>query len=137
MRANWRKRCRFHCDYSRSAGRALGVRNPGQRCGQDFSRTLLWRVGVRVKDGLPQTELQKEFETRSRGKSFTEERWQSQLSRNRERSITKESRSALWRARLRLNVPASADAVERFHDEHQRRYGYHHPAGKSNSSPCV
>jgi N-methylhydantoinase A len=25
-------------------------------------------------------------------------------------------------------VPASGDAVARFHNEHQRRYGYHHPS---------
>jgi N-methylhydantoinase A len=26
-----------------------------------------------------------------------------------------------------LNIPATANATIRFHEEHQRRYGYHHP----------
>jgi N-methylhydantoinase A len=26
-----------------------------------------------------------------------------------------------------LNIPAEGDAISRFHEEHQRRYGYHHP----------
>ncbi|MGA9527999.1 MAG: hydantoinase/oxoprolinase family protein [Terriglobales bacterium] len=109
---------------------------------KDFSRTLLWRVrahagvrpGMRMKDGLPQAALQKEF-LKLEGvakKSFADERWQ-ESSRNQQaihsaKILHTRSLDLRYRGQgYELNVPASADAIARFHQEHQRRYGYHHP----------
>ena len=86
---------------------------------KDFSRTLLWRVGGR----LPRVELEKEFrklETAAQ-KEFGAERWRGAL--HYERSLDLRYRGQGYE----LNVPASGDVVARFHDEHQLRYGYHHP----------
>lgn len=85
---------------------------------KDFSRTLLWRVGGR----LPRAELEKEFrklETTAR-KEFGAERWRGSL--HYERSLDLRYRGQGYE----LNVPTSGDVVARFHEEHQRRYGYHH-----------
>ncbi len=86
---------------------------------KDFSRTLLWRIGGR----LPRAELEKEFrklETTAK-KEFTAERWRGAL--HYERSLDLRYRGQGYE----LNVPAGGDVVARFHEEHQRRYGYHHP----------
>jgi len=85
---------------------------------KDFSRTLLWRVGLR----LPRVELEKEFrklEVAAR-KQFSAEGWRGAL--HLERSLDLRYRGQGYE----LNVPATADVVVRFHEEHQRRYGYHH-----------
>src|SRR4029077_14221674 len=93
---------------------------------KDYSRTLVWRFagGLRqeVRQELPQAKLEKEF-------------------RKLEAAAQKELRAELWRGALHyersldlryrgqgyeLNVPATANVAARFHDEHQRRYGYHH-----------
>jgi N-methylhydantoinase A len=85
---------------------------------KDYSHTLLWRVA----DSLPQTKLQKEFrklETAAQ-KEFRAERW---------RGIVQYERSLDLRycgQGYEINVPATANVAARFHDEHQRRYGYHH-----------
>ena len=85
---------------------------------KDFSRTVLWRAGGR----LPRKELEKEF-------------------RKLEAAVRKELSSEGWRGKPRcersldlryrgqgyeLNIAAVGDALAQFHDEHQRRYGYHH-----------
>jgi N-methylhydantoinase A len=86
---------------------------------KDYSCSLLWRLS----DALPQTKLKKEF-------------------RKLEAIALKEIRAEGWAGvpqyepsldlRYRgqgyeLNVPAAKNIAARFHDEHQRRYGYHHP----------
>jgi N-methylhydantoinase A len=86
---------------------------------KDFSRTLLWNLA----DGHSRVELQKEFrklEMAAR-KEFQEERWKGTL--RFERSLDLRYRGQGYE----LNVPATGNAAARFHREHQRRYGYHHP----------
>jgi N-methylhydantoinase A len=86
---------------------------------KDFSRTVLWRVG----GGLPQAELEKEFrklETAAR-KEFSAERWRGAVHYERRLDLRYRGQG------YELNVPAGGNIVTRFHDEHQRRYGYHHP----------
>ena len=86
---------------------------------KDFSRTLLWNLS----DGVPRAKLEKEFrklETLAR-KEFRAERWHG--TPLFERSLDLRYRGQGYE----LNVPATGDAVARFHKEHQRRYGYHHP----------
>jgi N-methylhydantoinase A len=87
---------------------------------KDFSRTLLWRLRERI----PRAELALEFgklETVAR-QAFAEERWENLRSIGLEKSLDLRYRGQGYE----LNVPASGDAVARFHEEHQRRYGYHH-----------
>ena len=85
---------------------------------KDYSRTLLWRLS----DGLPQAKLQKEFrklEAAAR-KEFLAERWRG--APQYERSLDLRYRGQGYE----LNVPATGNVAARFHDEHQRRYGYQH-----------
>jgi len=97
---------------------------------KDYSRTLLWRL----VDGLPQAKLQKEFRKLEAAahQEFREERWRGGL--QYERSLDLRYRGQGYE----LNVPATDrdkdkdkdkdkdNVIARFHDEHQRRYGYHH-----------
>jgi len=85
---------------------------------KDYSRTLVWRFS----DGLPQAKLQKEFRKLEAPaqKEFRAERWRGAL--QYERSLDLRYRGQGYE----LNVPAGEDVAARFHDEHQRRYGYHH-----------
>src|SRR4029077_16799512 len=85
---------------------------------KDYSRTLVWRFS----DGLPQAKLQKEFRKLEAPaqKEFRAERWRGTL--HYERSLDLRYRGQGYE----LNVPATANVAARFHDEHQRRYGYHH-----------
>ncbi len=87
---------------------------------KDFSRTLLWRIQTRI----PQAELRKEFRKLEAAaqKSFAEERWQHHRAIHYEKSLDLRYRGQGYE----LNVPASGDVIARFHEEHQRRYGYHH-----------
>jgi len=85
---------------------------------KDYSRTLLWRFS----DRLPQAKLEKEFRKLEAAaqKEFRTERWRGAL--QYERSLDLRYRGQGYE----LNVPATAKVAARFHDEHQRRYGYHH-----------
>ena len=85
---------------------------------KDFSRTVLWRVAAT----LPRADLDKEFRKleASAQKEFNAEGWRGTL--HRERSLDLRYRGQGYE----LNVPAVGNVVARFHDEHQRRYGYHH-----------
>jgi N-methylhydantoinase A len=91
---------------------------------KDYSRTLLWRLA----NGLPQAKLQKEFRKLEAAaqKEFRAERWRGGL--HYERSLDLRYRGQGYE----LNVPATDrdkdkdNIIARFHDEHQRRYGYHH-----------
>jgi N-methylhydantoinase A len=85
---------------------------------KDFSRTLLWRFSSRPRAA----ELEREFrklETAAR-KQFAEELWRG--APRYERSLDLRYRGQGYE----INVPSAGDVVARFHDEHQRRYGYHH-----------
>jgi N-methylhydantoinase A len=87
---------------------------------KDFSRTLLWNV---TRD-FARSELESEFpklEAAAR-KEFHAERWAGTL--HFERSLDLRYRGQGYE----LNIPATGNAAARFHQEHQRRYGYHHPA---------
>jgi N-methylhydantoinase A len=85
---------------------------------KDYSRTLLWRLA----DGLPQAKLRKEFRKLEAAahQEFRAERWRGAL--QYERSLDLRYRGQGYE----LNVPAVGKVAARFHDEHQRRYGYHH-----------
>jgi N-methylhydantoinase A len=86
---------------------------------KDFSRTLLWNLA----DKHSRAELEKEFrklETTARNE-FRDERWTG--TPLFERSLDLRYRGQGYE----LNVPATGNAAARFHQEHQRRYGYHHP----------
>ena len=88
---------------------------------KDFSRTLLWPLRERV----PWTELALEvrkLEAAAR-RAFAEERWRSRESVRLEKSLDLRYRGQGYE----LNVSANGDVISRFHEEHQRRYGYHHP----------
>ncbi len=86
---------------------------------KDFSRTVLWRLAGR----LPHAELQKEFRNLEEAarKEFRAERWAG--APRFEPSLDLRYRGQGYE----LNVPVSKDVTARFHQEHQRRYGYHHP----------
>ncbi len=86
---------------------------------KDFSRTVLWRAGPK----LPRVELEKEFRRLEAlaQKEFRAEQWSGKP--HYERSLDLRYRGQGYE----LNIPAAgADVVGRFHDEHHRRYGYHH-----------
>ena len=85
---------------------------------KDFSRTVLRRVASK----LPRAELEKEFRKLDAAaqKEFKAEEWSGKL-------VHKRSLDLRYRGQgYELNVPAAGDVAARFHDEHQRRYGYHH-----------
>jgi N-methylhydantoinase A len=85
---------------------------------KDYSRTLLWRLD----DQLSQAKLKTEFRKLEHAaqSEFRAERWRGEP--QYERSFDLRYRGQGYE----LNVPATADANARFHQEHQRRYGYHH-----------
>jgi N-methylhydantoinase A len=86
---------------------------------KDFSRTLLWNLAHRPS----RAELEKEFRTLEAAarKEFRAESWTGTL--HFERSLDLRYRGQGYE----LNVPATGNAAARFHQEHQRRFGYHHP----------
>jgi N-methylhydantoinase A len=85
---------------------------------KDYSRTVLWRFA----DRLPQAKLQREFRQLEAAaqKEFRAERWRGAI--QCERSLDLRYRGQGYE----LNVPATENVTARFHDEHQRRYGYNH-----------
>src|ERR1700686_5016721 len=93
---------------------------------KDYSRTLLWRFAGRLRQevgrALPQAKLEEEFRKLGAAaqKDFRAERWRGAL--HYERSLDLRYRGQGYEH----NVPATANVAARFHDEHQRRYGYHH-----------
>ncbi len=93
---------------------------------KDYSRTLLWRFAGRLRQevgqALPQAKLEKEFRNLEAAaqKEFRAEGWHGAL--QYERSLDLRYRGQGYE----LNVPATENVAARFHDEHQRRYGYHH-----------
>jgi len=100
---------------------------------KDYSRTLLWRFADRLSQAVPQAarpvvtrgKLQEEFrklEAAAR-KEFREERWHGAL--HYERSLELRYRGQGYELNLPV-VSTTEHVTARFHDEHQRRYGYHH-----------
>jgi len=106
---------------------------------KDYSRTLLWRIaddptqaaGRAAPQAVPRAKLEKEFRKLEAAaqKEFRAERWRGAL--HFERSLDLRYRGQGYE----LNLPAAQDGDDkdkdnvtaRFHAEHQRRYGYHHP----------
>jgi N-methylhydantoinase A len=93
---------------------------------KDYSRTLLWRIGDHPSERLEWAKLEREFRKLEAiaQKEFRAERWSGDLRRGvqYERSVDLRYRGQGYE----LNVPATGNLSARFHDEHQRRYGYHH-----------
>src|SRR5216683_1387565 len=87
-----------------------------------YSRTLLWRFSDHLGQAVPQAKLQQEFRKLESAaqKEFRAERWRGAL--HYERSLDLRYRGQGYE----LNVAATKNVARRFHDEHQRRYGYHH-----------
>jgi N-methylhydantoinase A len=93
---------------------------------KDYSRTLLWRFAGHlrreVRQALPEAKLEKEFlklEATAQ-KEFRAERWRGALHYGRSLDLRYRGQG------YELNVPATENVAARFHDEHQRCYGYHH-----------
>jgi N-methylhydantoinase A len=93
----------------------------------------LWRFADRLSQAVPQAvrpvvtrgKLQKEFRKLEAAalEEFREERWRGAL--HYEKSLDLRYRGQGYE----LNVPivyTTGNMTTRFHDEHQRRYGYHH-----------
>jgi N-methylhydantoinase A len=90
---------------------------------KDYSRTLLWRLA----DKLPQTKLQTEFrklETAAR-KEFRAERWRG--TPEYEKSFDLRYRGQGYELNVAATEKDYGEITARFHEEHRRRYGYHHP----------
>ena len=95
---------------------------------KDYSRTLLWRfAGRETSEEIRRAKLQKEFRKLEAAaqKEFRAERWRG--APHYERSLDLRYRGQGYE----LNVPSTGNVIARFHEEHQRRYGYHH-AGTRN-----
>ena len=97
---------------------------------KDYSRTLLWRFGDHLKKTTLEAKLLKEFRKLEVGarKEFRAEGWGGGPQHELQHELQYE-----WSLDLRyrgqgyeLNVPWTENVSARFHDEHQRRYGYHH-----------
>jgi N-methylhydantoinase A len=95
---------------------------------KDYSRTLLWRfaghLGQAERQAVSPAKLRKEFRKLEAAaqKEFRAERWRGAV--QYERSLDLRYRGQGYE----LNVAATenVDVIGRFHEEHQRRYGYHH-----------
>jgi len=87
---------------------------------KDYSRTVLWRVSGK----LPFAQLDREFSTlqEQAAKEFQDEAWQGRV--HYRRSVDTRYRGQGYE----LNVPFTRNLVKEFEREHQRRYGYAHPA---------
>lgn len=86
---------------------------------RDYSRTVLWQMDNR----LPRTKLSGEFEKleMQAQKEFSNEGW---------RGAAKFERSLDLRYRgqgYEINIAVKENIAAAFHEEHKRRYGYHHP----------
>lgn len=89
---------------------------------KDFSRTVLWRVASQ----LPRAELEKEFRKLEAAaqKEFREEKWNGKP--HHERSLDVRYRGQGYELNIPIVTNSRTEPVARFHDEHRRRYGYHH-----------
>ncbi len=89
---------------------------------KDYSRTLLRRFAGRDSQEIWRMELQKEFRKleAEAQEEFRAERWRG--APHYDRSLDLRYRGQGYE----LNVPATANVIARFEEEHQRCYGYHH-----------
>jgi N-methylhydantoinase A len=87
---------------------------------KDYSRTVLWRVSSKV----PLGELNREFSSleRQAANDFRIENWKGKAHYARSVDLRYSGQG------YELNIPANENLVEAFQHEHQRRYGYTHPA---------
>ncbi len=86
---------------------------------KDYSRSVLWPVSAELPAGKLRTVF-RELERAARG-DFRRERWP---------GAVRFARSVDLRYRgqgYELSVPFTPALLRRFHEEHQRRYGYSHP----------
>lgn len=85
---------------------------------KDYSRTVLWRAGSTVPSEL----LEREFMALQRvaEKDFRAEGWMDAL--HYQRSVDVRYRGQGYE----LNIPLTRNLIPKFHDAHQRRYGYSH-----------
>jgi N-methylhydantoinase A len=87
---------------------------------KDYSRTIL--VNCTVK--LPQERLAKEFGTieKQAEHDFQREKWSGKVQHKRSMDLRYRGQG------YELNIPFTRTLLADFHQEHQRRYGYAHPA---------
>jgi N-methylhydantoinase A len=87
---------------------------------KDYSRTVLWRVSGK----LPTAQLDRECSTlqKQAAKDFHDEAWQGRVQYQRSVDIR------YRRQGHELNLPLTKNLLKEFEREHQRRYGYAHPA---------
>ncbi len=89
---------------------------------KDYSRTVVWRLGP-GGTGAWRQRIKREFAVLRRGaeREFRRERWSGTI-------VWAPSADLRYRGQgYELNVPFGGDLLPRFHQEHQRRYGYSHP----------
>jgi N-methylhydantoinase A len=86
---------------------------------KDYSRTVLWRVAGKV----PHARIDQEFATLQKraARDFQQEAWPGKV--HYHKSVDLRYRGQGYE----LNLPFTKDLLEKFHQEHQRRYGYAHP----------
>jgi N-methylhydantoinase A len=87
---------------------------------KDYSRTVLWRASGKVPFG----QLDREFSIlqKQAAKDFHDEAWRGRV--HYQRSVDLRYRGQGYE----LNLPISRNLLKEFEGEHQRRYGYFHPA---------
>jgi len=87
---------------------------------KDYSRTVLWRVAGKI----PHAQLEREFSAlqKKAAKDFRQEAWQGRV--HYQPSVDIRYRGQGYE----LNLPFTRNLQKEFEQEHQRRYGYAHPA---------
>ena len=87
---------------------------------KDYSRTVLWRVAEK----LPIEKLEREFAALGRRaeKDFRDEKWVGAIKYQFRVDVRYQGQG------YELNVPFTRSLIRDFRSEHQRRYGYSHPA---------
>jgi N-methylhydantoinase A len=86
---------------------------------KDYSRTVLWRVSGK----LPAAQLNGEFSAlqKQAAKDFQNEAWEGRV--RYQQTVDLRYRGQGYE----LNLPYTNDLLEKFEQEHHRRYGYAHP----------
>jgi len=87
---------------------------------KDYSRTVLWRIAGKV----PHARIEQEFAAleKQAEKDFHGEAWQGRVRYHASVDIRYRGQG------YELNLPFTKDLLAEFQQEHQRRYGYAHPA---------
>ena len=83
---------------------------------KDYSRTVLWRT----RTELPRSQLEREYAKlrRAAERDFAKERWRGRIEHSPSIDIRYRGQG------YELNLPFTANVLQTFHDEHERRYGY-------------